>query len=185
MAVIYTEAKVALVQIASELATEATSAGQTALATALTNLSTEISGQSVTEAEFFGGQQSETIDGVVTLVTKYSAADVWAGILNAAADVVQAKSNNTQAAQQTIIADETSTIDDHLNRLQSVVEDVNTLDDDAFVAGPHVRGINANWDSNDMYGPSAIARAMMVLNLKATNTLDDVKSEVQNPTPIP
>ena len=85
--------------------------------------------------------------------------------------------------QQTI-SSELTTIDNHLDRMQSVIREVNTLESDAFLSGPHVRNIGASWD-HGLYGYSAIARAMMMMNLKETNKLDVLKKELSNPTPLP
>lgn len=194
MAVPFTQAQLLLAEIASSLAVEASDADKTDLAASLSALSLEISGAIISESEFFGGADA-VISGdppVTIYVQKGSAAQVWAQVLEAAASTVRSKINNTvenhmntiQQSQVTI-ATETVTMDNHLDRIQSVVEDIETRESDTFVPGPHVRGIDATWDYSGSYGSAAIARAMMVLNLKATNTLDDVRSEVVNPTPIP
>ena len=202
MAVTYTNAKAALATIATALATEATSTGQTALATALTNLSTEISGQSVTEVEFFGGMR----DLGANNDTYGSAALVWSDILNAGATAIQAKSNNTMATQQTTMATQQTTlatqtttiaakqtlIETHQLRLASTVDDI-TIEEtndqgqtSRFNAGPHVRNIASSWYSgNDTdYESRRLARGMMMLNLKSTNKLNELKSELRNPTSI-
>jgi hypothetical protein len=92
-----------------------------------------------------------------------------------------------------VIKDELITIDNHLNRMQSVIEDVEVQDTDEyggfteFVSGPHVRTIDTSWrtDSSGSDPTSAISRALMVINLKNLNKLEELRREMLNPTPIP
>lgn len=87
-----TKAKALLVEIANSLSTEATAAGKTSLATALTELGAEISSASVTDTEFF--QNASTATSGVTGVGQ-----TWTDILSTAANVVQSKEMNTANAQ--------------------------------------------------------------------------------------
>ena len=83
MAVTFTSARAILIIQATSLADEATSAGLTSLATALTNLASEITANSsITEQEFFGGGSPN------------SAAIVWSNILDTAASVISAHNSN-------------------------------------------------------------------------------------------
>ena len=83
MAVTFTSARAILIIQATSLADEATSAGLTSLATALTDLASEITANSsITEQEFFGGGFPN------------SAAIVWANILDTAANVISAHNSN-------------------------------------------------------------------------------------------
>jgi hypothetical protein len=93
MTIATTKAKALLVEIANSLSTEATAAGKTSLATALTELGTEISSQSVTEQEFFINADSSATTGATGV------GQVWADVLSAAADVVHSKQVNTANAQ--------------------------------------------------------------------------------------
>lgn len=90
MTIATTKAKALLVEIANSLSTEATAAGKTSLATALTELGSEISTETVTETEFFINAGGTGTTGV---------GQVWADILSTAADVVQSKEMNTANAQ--------------------------------------------------------------------------------------
>jgi hypothetical protein len=106
MPIAYTSAKTLLVSQATALAADATSAGLTSLASALTNLSLEISGATVTEAEFFGGTNA-VINGAPPVTTYYavgSAAAVWAGILNAASQTIISHNSNIVATDTTAIS---------------------------------------------------------------------------------
>ena len=193
MAVAYTHAKATLAQVAAALAAEATAAGQTSLASSLTSFSTEISDATVTEAEFFGG--AEVVGEAV--VQRPSVGVVWSQILDATAGAVLSKSNNvrasqqttmaaqqttmasqqtTMAAQQTIIATEAVTSDNHLATLASTVEPISL----ACTSGPHIKMAGGGCPSEG----GDWARAMMMLNLKGTNKLDEFRAELLNPTPL-
>jgi len=91
MAITYTSAKALLAVQATAVSTEATSAGLTSLATALTNLSSEITASSVTENEFFGNGITDS--GIVT--TKGSVASVWSEIIHSASQIVAAHNSNS------------------------------------------------------------------------------------------
>ena len=93
MMVATTKAKALLVEIANSLSTEATAAGKTSLATALTELGTEISSASVTDEEFFLTADSTATSGVTGV------GQTWTDILSTAANVVQSKEMNTANAQ--------------------------------------------------------------------------------------
>jgi hypothetical protein len=104
------------------------------------------------------------------------------------------ESINTQIIEEhlSLIKEEVITIDNHMNRLQSVVEDIviSQTDDQGnqseFVAGPHIRNIATGWDNGYGGGDNtSIARAMMMVNLKETDKLDEVSAEMTNPTPLP
>lgn len=189
MAIPFSAGKAVLVAIANSLAVEATAAGKASLSTALTQLSSEINGSSIEDLEFYG-----------------PIGHTWGLILETAADTISTKFHNTIADKQTIIADkqtviadkqtiiatkqtviadkqtiiaeETVTIDNHLNRVQSVVEDLTTT----CSSGPHFRIVGGGCE-NEIH-ESEIARAMMVLNLKETNKLPDLIKEVESPTRI-
>ena len=175
MAITFTGTQATLSAIASALATEATAAGQSGLATALNGMASEMTAATPTDTEFFGGVGT-----------------AWAAILNTAANTIQAKSNNTQATQQTTIASEITTIDNHLNRMQSVIYDVENQDtfegsssSARFAAGPHIRQIGVGWnDSIYDYSNGELARGLMIMSLKDTNKLEVIKAELENPTPL-
>lgn len=137
MTIATTKAKALLVEIANSLSTEATAAGKTSLATALTELGTEISSQSVNDAEFFINADSSAITGAT------GAGQVWADILSAAADVVRDKQLNTVnghidnikssqdtiatgttgiLAQETIIATKQTAIETYQKKLKELGE---------------------------------------------------------------
>jgi len=78
MTVAFTNAQALLVTMSNSLAAESTANGGATLATALTNLSTEINAATPTEAEFFTGGVAAT----------------WANLLNAAGQAVLTKGNN-------------------------------------------------------------------------------------------
>lgn len=62
------------------------------------------------------------------------------------------------------------------------IDAANTIDG---IGGPHMRSIGTGYyRANVIDSPTNIARGMMVLNLKATNKLDDLKEELINPTPL-
>lgn len=208
MAIPYTQTKALLAVIASSLSVEATAADKTALASALTAVSTEISTATVTENEFYGhGDFTAAGDPPATSGSqKGSAALVWAQVLGTAAYTIKSKIANTVenlidtiAAKQTIIADETTTIaaetttiaakqtiiaaemttiDDHLDRMQSTIEDTTTRCSE----GPHVRVVSGTCGSE--IHEAELGRAMMILNLKETNKLEEVIREVENPTRV-
>lgn len=105
MAVTFTSTRAILAIQATSLAAEATSAGMTSLATALTDLSLEITANSsITEQEFFGGGTTSfsASGGSVgsggsasgSGVDKDSAAIVWANILDTAANIISAHNSN-------------------------------------------------------------------------------------------
>ena len=92
MAVTFTSARAILIIQATSLADEATSAGLTSLATALTDLASEITANSsITELEFFGGGAATSGN---TMPMFESAAIVWANILDTAANVISAHNSN-------------------------------------------------------------------------------------------
>ena len=91
MAVTFTSARAILIIQATSLADEATSAGLTSLATALTDLASEITANSsITEQEFFGGGTATSGPSAIF----ESAAIVWANILDTAANVISAHNSN-------------------------------------------------------------------------------------------
>ena len=72
-----TEAKNTLAALAGDLAAQATDAGQTTVATALTDLATEINSGTPTDAEFWGDSaRSGAVEG-------------WSQIISAASQVVK------------------------------------------------------------------------------------------------
>ena len=92
MAVTFTSARAILIIQATSLADEATSAGLTSLATALTDLASEITANSsITELEFFGGGAATSGN---TMPMFESAAIVWANILDTAASIISAHNSN-------------------------------------------------------------------------------------------
>lgn len=99
-----TKAKALLVEIANSLSTEATAAGKTALATALTELGTEISSASVTDNEFFLNADSSSVAGTTGV------GQVWADILSTAAGVVHSKELNTANSHLDSVQTSQSTI---------------------------------------------------------------------------
>jgi hypothetical protein len=132
-----TKAKALLVEIANSLSTEATTAGKAALATALTELGTEISSASVTDNEFFLNADSSSVAGTTGV------GQVWADILSTAAGVVHSKELNTAnshldsvkasqstiatgttgiLAQETIIADKQTAIETYQKKLKELGE---------------------------------------------------------------
>ena len=118
-----TKAKALLVEIANSLSAEATTAGKASLATALTDLGSEISSASVTDDEFFLNADSTATTGATGV------GQVWADILSAAADVVRSKELNTAnshsatiADKQTIIADKQTAIETYQKKLKELGE---------------------------------------------------------------
>lgn len=132
-----TKAKALLVEIANSLSTEATTAGKAALATALTELGTEISSASVTDNEFFLNADSSSVAGITGV------GQVWADILSTAAGVVHSKELNTANShldsvktsqstiatgttgilvQETIIADKQTAIETYQKKLKELGE---------------------------------------------------------------
>jgi hypothetical protein len=99
-----TKAKALLVEIANSLSTEATTAGKAALATALTELGTEISSASVTDNEFFLNADSSSVAGTTGV------GQVWADILSTAAGVVHSKELNTANSHLDSVQTSQSTI---------------------------------------------------------------------------
>lgn len=219
MAVSYLHSIQVLDEIAASLATEATTAGNTALSTALTAMkNNEISADGMSETIFYNNGVGQTwsmvlraaADVIITTNQSSSSAsqttssnklNVIAEKLTIIADkqttiadkqtTIAAKQTTiatdtgTIADKQTIIADkqtiiaaETITIDNHLNRVQSVVDDMTTT----CSTGPHFRTVVGGCEQ-DMHN-SEIGRAMMVLNLKETNKLDALVREVESPTRI-
>jgi hypothetical protein len=85
------------------LATEATSAGKTALATALTDFAGEITSDSATDDSFFQSFDSASI-------STSGKGTTWATILNSAAAVVRSKTLNNIAGEQSTIATQTTAI---------------------------------------------------------------------------
>jgi hypothetical protein len=131
------KAKALLVEIANSLSTEATAAGKASLATALTELGSEISSQTVSESEFFINADSSSISGAS------GAGQIWADILSSAANVVHGKQLNTVngyvnaiktsqdtiaisttgiLAQETIIADKQTAIETYQKKLKELGE---------------------------------------------------------------
>jgi hypothetical protein len=137
MAVTFTASQAMLSVQATALAAEATTAGLTSLATALSNLSTEIT-QTLTEQEFFGGGTTTYTGGSGASGTDYdSAALVWTQTLNSAANIIQSRNSNfikaslsaietdvdTMSANSTTIKDKQTTIADK----QTVIADKQTV----------------------------------------------------------
>lgn len=111
MAVTFTATKAILAAQATALSTEATTAGLSALATALTDLASEISGNSLTEREFFGGGTgTTTYPGSGSHTDWDSAAIVWSSVLTSAAQVIRTKIANNVAADVDAIATDIDTI---------------------------------------------------------------------------
>ena len=128
MAITFTAAQAVLAAQATALSAQATTAGLTALATALTSLASEISGNSPTEREFFGGGTgTTTYPGSGSHTDWDSAALVWANTITSAAQVIKTKIANDMAAdldeiktdvdtiatKQTILAEKTTDIRDY------------------------------------------------------------------------
>lgn len=78
-------------------------------------------------------------------------------------------------ALENILAKQTL-IESHLDRIQSVVEDTTS----SCSTGPHFRMFGGGCANE-----AELTRAMMMANMKATNTLEAVRDEVNNPTPFP
>ncbi len=132
MAVTYTQAKNLLATMASTLASQATDAGLSSLSTGLTNLSSEISGSSPTEREFFGGGYSSYSfsgggGGSGSGEDWDSAALVWSNILQGAASVIQAQHQNTIKTQQITIANSTTNIAYNHDLIESYVLQLKNL----------------------------------------------------------
>lgn len=98
-----TNAKALLVEMANSLAAEATAAGKTALATALTNFGSEIQSDTATDDSFF-----QSFDSAGTSTS--GKGTTWANILNGAAAVVNSKTQNTIADKASTIATNTTAI---------------------------------------------------------------------------
>lgn len=100
-----TKAKALLVEMANSLATEATAAGKTALATALTDFGTEIT--NTDDADFFITMKFDNL-GVAT--TTSGKGITYANMLEGAAAVVNTKTLNSIKTEQSTIATQTTAI---------------------------------------------------------------------------
>lgn len=178
MALTYTHTQAVLAETAAALSGDATEVGLTALSGSLTSMATEIN-QAATELEFYGGKP-EGVDG------KGSAAVAWAQTLYSAGKAIQTKSIKVSADNQILI-------ESHLNVLQSVVETVSELDSEygnndsgsTFTPGPHIRNVSTSWrlESSD-YSNEEIGRALMLINMLETNTIERVREELETPTAL-
>ena len=111
MAITFTAAQAVLAAQATALSAQATTAGLTALATALTSLASEISGNSPSEREFFGGGTgTTTYPGSGSHTDWDSAALVWANTITSAAQVIKTKIANDMAADLDEIKTDVDTI---------------------------------------------------------------------------
>lgn len=134
-----TKAKALLVEMANSLAAEATAAGKTALATALTEFGSEINADSVTDDSLF-----MKFDGTASSTS--GKGTTWANILHSAAAVVHSKGINalndikssqstiatetaaiavaegTIATKQTVIANKQTAIESYQKRMRELAE---------------------------------------------------------------
>lgn len=120
MAIPYLQTKLLLAEIATSLAAEATTAGKPNLASQLTNVASEIANASITESEFYGHGETITSGTPPTVTTsvvpKGSAAQVWSQTLEAAADTIRSKIDNT-------VESHTRAIETYQKKLKELGED--------------------------------------------------------------
>jgi hypothetical protein len=139
MAVIFTQTKALLAEMANSLAAEATGANLTALSANLTSLSTEIitANSSITESEFFGGGSTsftasggtggETSSGGSTSGSgseNGSAALVWINALQTAANIISAK--NSTILSNEIAPDDSTTLKTIVAEIAQALENIQT-----------------------------------------------------------
>lgn len=108
MAIPFTRSKELLVLLADKLSEEASSIGETSLATKLSQVSTEISGATLTDEEFY----SSTEDPTTTQGNPHSAGLTWSSMLASTADYLKTKS-------QRIIKNEIESIANNLSDIRS------------------------------------------------------------------
>lgn len=123
MAITFTKNKQVLADIASALSAEASENGLSSLSTSLSEFSAEISGNSPTEREFFGGSIVELTgpDGDIPVTTDRDPVGlVWANTLLSAGKVIENKILNQIKTDTTLIESHMHTMQEDISRIRDL-----------------------------------------------------------------